>query len=44
MQDVIASLFHGKTDQLFQGEDGVEVFCPRCGRRWWITRKDLAGP
>jgi molecular chaperone Hsp33 len=44
IREVIGTLFHDKLDQLFQGEEGVEVFCPRCGRRWWLTRKDLARP
>ncbi len=25
-------------DELFRGEEGVEVLCPRCGVRWWIDR------
>lgn len=41
IRDVIAGLFREDPEGLFQGEEGVEVFCPRCGRRWWITREDL---
>jgi molecular chaperone Hsp33 len=43
MRDVISGLFRENPEELFQGEEGVEVFCPRCGRRWWITRADLQG-
>lgn len=43
MRGVISGLFRENPEELFQGEDGVEVFCPRCGRRWWITRADLQG-
>ncbi len=31
-------IFDGKDAELFRGESGVEVFCPRCGARWWIER------
>lgn len=37
MATVLHSLFPDP-EELFQGEDGVETFCPRCGRRWWIRR------
>jgi len=38
---VVRSLFPRGFDELFRGEDGVEVFCPRCGRRWWVERSEL---
>jgi len=42
MRDVMGGLFRDDPEQLFRGEPGVEVFCPRCARRWWITRDQLA--
>ncbi|NMB75356.1 MAG: hypothetical protein GYA21_09515 [Myxococcales bacterium] len=42
MMDVLRSLFGDKVEALFAGEDQLEVFCPRCGRRWWIAREDFA--
>jgi molecular chaperone Hsp33 len=41
MLAVMRGLYDGKADALFQGEEGVEVLCPRCGHRWWIARKDF---
>lgn len=39
MLEVVGGLFATKPNELFRGEDGVEVFCPRCGRRWWVDRE-----
>ncbi|NNE44318.1 MAG: hypothetical protein HKN12_08905 [Gemmatimonadetes bacterium] len=39
----VRGMFAGKSDDLFQGESGVEVFCPRCGRRWWLEREEFEG-
>lgn len=38
MLEVIRAIYHDRQDELFRGDDGVEVLCPRCGRRWWIER------
>jgi molecular chaperone Hsp33 len=38
---VVRTMFTGNTEELFAGEPGVEVFCPRCGRRWWVTREEF---
>jgi molecular chaperone Hsp33 len=40
---VVRSLFEEDPDELFRGDDGVEVLCPRCGRRWWVERSELDG-
>lgn len=39
MLEVVRGLFAEKPDDLFREDDGVEVFCPRCGRRWWVDRE-----
>jgi len=31
--------FSGDTESLFQGDEGVEALCPRCGVRYWIDRE-----
>ena len=41
MLSVIQAIYYDKPADLFKGEDGVEVFCPRCGRRWWIERESF---
>lgn len=41
MMDVLRSLFGDKMESLFAGEEQLEAFCPRCGRRWWIARDDF---
>jgi molecular chaperone Hsp33 len=38
---VIRSLFEKKVQELFGQENKVEIHCPRCGRRWWISREDF---
>jgi len=45
MLHTVRALFHDRAAELFMGEDRVEISCPRCGRRWWITREmfDLTG-
>jgi len=35
---VLRQMFGGREAELFGGEPGVEVFCPRCGARWWVER------
>ncbi len=39
MMEVVRGLFAANPDELFRGESGVEVYCPRCGRRWWVDRE-----
>jgi hypothetical protein len=41
MLRVLRSLFRDRAHDLFRGDAQVETFCPRCGRRWWITREDF---
>jgi molecular chaperone Hsp33 len=41
--DAVRGLYPDRADDLFAGEPGVEVFCPRCGRRWWVERADFDG-
>lgn len=42
---VVHEMFAGpeKLDELFGGEPEIEVQCPRCGRRWWLSRASLEG-
>lgn len=37
--DVMRSMFGREPEELFRGDRRVEVFCPRCGRRWWVDRE-----
>jgi hypothetical protein len=39
--EVIRSIFSKNPDELFCGEPRVEVYCPRCGRRWWVDREQF---
>lgn len=43
MLSTVRGMFAKTPDELFEGEDGVEVFCPRCGRRWWVERAEFDG-
>jgi molecular chaperone Hsp33 len=38
MMEALHTIFRDNPEDLFQGEGGVETFCPRCGSRWWIER------
>jgi hypothetical protein len=38
---IIASIFKGKLDELFEAESTAEVKCPRCGRAFTVTRDAL---
>lgn len=38
MLEVVRAMFRKDPDELFRGDPGVEISCPRCGRRWWIDR------
>jgi molecular chaperone Hsp33 len=43
MREVVGTLFREKEEELFRGEEEVEVSCPRCGHRWRVTKNDVAG-
>lgn len=34
----LVRFFRSEPEKLFQGEDGAETSCPRCGARWYIDR------
>lgn len=44
MLDVVRGMFAADPEDLFQGDEGVEIFCPRCGRRWWVERDAFDEP
>lgn len=35
----MVQMFGADPDEVFQGDEGLEVQCPRCGARWWIDRE-----
>jgi molecular chaperone Hsp33 len=39
--ETVRTMFAANPEELFAGEAGVEVFCPRCARRWWVDREDF---
>ncbi|HWN81452.1 MAG TPA: Hsp33 family molecular chaperone HslO [Candidatus Udaeobacter sp.] len=41
MREIVQGLYESEREELFQGDPGVEVLCPRCGRRWWVEAKDV---
>jgi molecular chaperone Hsp33 len=41
MREIVQRLYQSERAALFQGDAGVEVLCPRCGRRWWVEAKDV---
>jgi redox-regulated HSP33 family molecular chaperone len=41
MVGVMRELFRKEPEELFHGEEGVEIACPRCGRRWWVDREEF---
>jgi molecular chaperone Hsp33 len=42
---VIRGMYKDNAEELFLGEEKVEVSCPRCGRHWWLSRKEFGvGP
>jgi molecular chaperone Hsp33 len=43
MLRALRSIFQENSEELFLDEDRVETSCPRCGRRWWVTREQFAG-
>jgi len=38
---VVRGMFAKKPDELFAGQEQVEVTCPRCGRAWTISRQEF---
>ncbi len=38
---VVRGIFRDKAEELFEGDDKVETLCPRCGRKWWISRDEF---
>lgn len=38
---VVRGMFAKKPEELFEGDDQVEVQCPRCGRSWVVTREEF---
>ncbi|MCA9321885.1 MAG: Hsp33 family molecular chaperone HslO [Planctomycetes bacterium] len=39
MVAAMQSMFEGRRDELFAGDESVVVSCPRCGRNWTIQRE-----
>lgn len=39
--EIMRSIFGNAPEDLFHDEQQVEVFCPRCGRRWWVDREQF---
>lgn len=38
LADALVGMWSKRPEELFQGDEGVEISCPRCGGRWWIDR------
>ncbi|MBW2699942.1 MAG: Hsp33 family molecular chaperone HslO [Deltaproteobacteria bacterium] len=38
---VVRGMFLDKAEELFEDDDKVETLCPRCGRKWWISRDEF---
>jgi len=38
---VVHGIYQGRPEELFAGQQQVEVSCPRCGRRYWLSREDF---
>jgi molecular chaperone Hsp33 len=41
MLKALRAIFGKKPDELFQGDTSVETTCPRCGRRWMVSREQF---
>jgi hypothetical protein len=42
---VLRGMYKENAEELFLGEKKVEVSCPRCGRSWWLSRREFGvGP
>lgn len=38
---VVHGIYRDRPDELFAGQQQVEVSCPRCGKRYWLKREDF---
>lgn len=38
LADALLRMWGHRPDDLFEGQEGIEVSCPRCGTRWFIDR------
>ena len=38
LADALLRMWGQRPDDLFEGQEGIEVSCPRCGTRWFIDR------
>lgn len=43
MITAVRSIYQGKTEELFQDDPRVQLACPRCGRKWWLTKERFIG-
>ncbi|MDM7914426.1 MAG: Hsp33 family molecular chaperone HslO, partial [Candidatus Eisenbacteria bacterium] len=41
MLRALRTILAEQPEELFQGDERVETSCPRCGRRWWVTREQF---
>lgn len=41
MLAALARMFADDPEGIFQGDPKIEASCPRCGRRWWVTREEF---
>ena len=41
MTELVKGMYSERPDELFQGDDRVEVVCPRCGHKWWLKRNEF---
>lgn len=41
MITALRQMFGGNPEEIFEGDPKIEVTCPRCGRRWWVSREEF---
>jgi molecular chaperone Hsp33 len=41
INNAVRSMFSGRIEELFDGQDTVDIQCPRCGRGWSLQRRDI---
>lgn len=39
--EVTSGMFRDRLDELFGGEEEIEIYCPRCGRAYAVTRPEF---
>jgi len=44
MLRVLRTMFEHRPEDLFLGDPSVETSCPRCGRRWQVSRAEFEAP